>query len=297
MVDVSVAFVWLPLALMPLALMLASCGESSSSNLSGNEKGDSGSPNEGDGGVLTAGSAGSHSGIAPPPGSSKEGWVMDYQGSQGAICASDIETDFSKLSQVKIGETTLYVGFEQTSAVNQDPIFARFDSGKKVYCRYHENDGPDGRALALTWDGGEYAYVVYTVVGGGTDLEGKGGWLSSYAPGTLSGGNKTVSVLGRVKIESGEVDAATFFMAKLTSGKLNSQSPVEKDLAIAPVTVLEDGNIEFRGSSAHQPIDADGKSEMNCTDYPFTTKYVLSADLSTLICAESTNCTSMKPCD
>ena len=50
-----------------------------------------------------------------------------------------------------------------------------------------------GKAWTITWDGGDVAYVVYTVVGGGTSLEGKGGWLSSYAPGAISGGGPKVS--------------------------------------------------------------------------------------------------------
>ena len=32
------------------------------------------------------------------------------------------------------------------------------------------------------------------------------------------------------------------------------------------------------------------------TDYPFDTRYRFSADLRSLVCAESTNCTSEKPC-
>lgn len=63
------------------------------------------------------------------------------------------------------------------------------------------------------------------------------------------------------------------------------------------VTRLPDGNIEFLGGSAHKPIDADGQSSMDCTDYPFDSKYVFSGDLASLICAECTNCSSQQPCE
>jgi hypothetical protein len=62
---------------------------------------------------------------------------------------------------------------------------------------------------ALTSPGGDHAYVVYTVVGGGTSLEGKGG----------------------------------------------------------------------------------------CTDYPFDSRYRFSPDLTSLVCADWTNCVSQKPCE
>src|SRR5690606_23513412 len=134
-------------------------------------------------------------------------------------------------------------------------------------------------------------YVVYTIVGGGSDLENKGGWLNSYAPGAISGGGAKVSYVGRVRVEDGELDAGTFIIAVLMSNKVNTHGPT------GPVTVLEDGTVEFLGESAHKPIDADGAGWMDCTDYPFDTRYRFSADLSTLVCADSSNCTSQFPCD
>jgi hypothetical protein len=35
---------------------------------------------------------------------------------------------------------------------------------------------------------------------------------------------------------------------------------------------------------------------MNCTDYPFDARYRLSADLGALVCADSSNCVSERPC-
>jgi len=228
---------------------------------------------------------------APPPGPSAEGWKSDYsEGSAQAKCGGD-EATFAALPRVRVGASTIYVGFDQVSGDNQDPLIARFDAGEPVWCRYHEDDAPDGRAHAITWDGGPYAYVVYTIVGGGSDLEGKGGWLASYAPGSISGGGPKVSVVGRVDVSDGSLDAATFVIAVKSDNKVNSHGPR------GAVVVLEGGAVEFHGDSAHKAIDADGESAMDCTDYPFDSRYRFTADLSQLLCADSTNCASQRPCD
>ncbi len=201
----------------------------------------------------------------------------------------------SDAPRITHGPVTLYAGFEQIG-LNQNPLFFRVDEADDggdasvVYMRRHETQPPDGRMLGLTWDGGPYAYAVYSIVGGGTDLEGKGGWLSSYAPGAISGGGPKVSVVGRIPVETGELERATFIISVLSSGRVNSHS------VRAPLAVLPDGTVEFLGESAHKPIAPDGRNSLDCTDYPFDTRYRLSADLSTLICAESTNCTSPTPC-
>jgi hypothetical protein len=227
----------------------------------------------------------------PPPGTSAEGWLSDYaEGSAGAACDAD-EAELAHLPHVTIGDTTLYVGFEQVSGINQDPIVARFDGGERVWCVYHETDPPDGRAEGITWDGGDHAYVVYTIVGGGSGLEGHGGWLSSYAPGAIHGGGPKVSVVGRIDVADGALDTATFVIAVLSDNRVNTHGPS------GAVTVLEDGHVEFMGSSAHKPIDADGQSAMDCSDYPFDSRYRFSADLGTLVCADCTNCVSQEPCD
>ncbi len=190
----------------------------------------------------------------------------------------------SGLAQVTHGTQTLYVGWDQVSGNNQDPVVAFVDEDEVKWCKHHENDGPDARALGLAWDGGPEAYVVYSVVGGGSDLENHGGWLNSYAPGAISGGGPKVSVLGRVDLSGGEILSSTFIIAVTEAGKVNGMKP-----EAAPV-VLADGSVEFRGSSAHKPIGVDKKSSMACTDYPFDATYRFSADLSTLVCAQSTNC-------
>jgi hypothetical protein len=102
---------------------------------------------------------------------------------------SAAEMSAAGAANLSFGEATIYVGFEQDGQ-NQNPVFARFDGGAQVYCEHHEQEAPDGRAYGITWDGGPTAYVVYTIVGGGSafDAKGKGGWLDRYGDG---GGSST----------------------------------------------------------------------------------------------------------
>ena len=234
----------------------------------------------------------SDGGEAPAPGPAASGWESAYaDGAVGFDCDDDETALIDKgVPSLAFVDSTIYVGFEQVGD-NQNPLFARFDAGVQLYCQRHETEGPDGRALGLTWDGGDVAYVVYTVVGGGTALEGKGGWLPSYAPGSISGGGSKVSVIGKVATSSGTLERASFVIAVKSDNKVNSHTP-----RAAP-TVLTDGNIEFLGGSAHKPIDADGAHSMDCTDYPFDSRYVLSPDLSELVCASCSNCVAQQPCD
>ncbi len=228
----------------------------------------------------------------PPPGTGADGWESAHvEGGVNGVSCDSPESDFAGAPSVTVGGSTLYAGWRQASGDNQNPIVARFDDGVMVWCSEHETEGPDGRAEAITWDGGDVAYVVYTIVGGGTGLEGHGGWLSSYAPGAISGGGAKVSVVGRVDASDGSLTSATFVISVLSSGNVNTHRPA------GAATVLEDGTVEFLGDSAHKPIDANGRESMDCTDYPFDSRYRFSADLSELVCADSTNCVAERPCD
>lgn len=227
---------------------------------------------------------------APPPkGALAAGWQKAFLASSAAIdCAMTFDA-ISKTGapRLAIGGATLFVGHQQVSSANQDPVVRRFDGASPTWCVRHEQQSPDGRALGVTWDGGGAAYVIYTVVGGGTDLDkaASGGWLSSYG----SGGGPKVAVVGRVDAATGALARASFVIAKLASGKTNTFAPTD-----APIR-LASGDVEIDGDSAFQPIQPD-RALQTCTGYPFHAKYVLSGDLATARCATSTDCTSNAPC-
>lgn len=265
-------------------------GNSGSGGAAGSSGGASGAGGTATGGASGGGASGAGGASGTGGGTSAAGWQSAYaDGGVGINCAnSAAEMESKGAPTLTFGDTTIYVGFEQ-SGQNQNPVFARFDNGAQVYCEHHEPEGPDGRAVGITWNGGAFAYVVYTIVGGGSSLEGKGGWVPSYAPGSISGGGPKVSYVGKVETDYGTLSSGSFIIAVKSDNKVNSHGPR------AAVSVLDDGTIEFLGSSAHKPID-EGWVAMTCTDYPFESRYRLTADLDALVCADCTNCESKKPC-
>ena len=247
-----------------------------------------------------------------PPGAGADGWqqsVLDL-GVRIDCETSASELEASRAPRVSIADDTIYVGYEQIGD-NQNPLVIRVSSGDTVYCVAHETRGPDGRAVAVTWNGGEVAYVAYTIVGGGSELDGSNGWLPSYAPGAISGGNKKVSYVARMSIEDGSIEGeGTFIISVLNPdpSKDRNTARVNSHVPAGPVLVREDGNVEFRGAASHKPIDSNKKlSMLGCPDSAagFDSLYVLSSDLTTLVCAEAipnaqspdgTACTSSMPC-
>lgn len=255
-----------------VVLLLVACGDAESNADTDGESG--GSP-------------------APPVSPSAEGWSSEYFDGGAVIGCDDARADLeaSDAPRVEVDDAVIFVGYEQIGD-NQNPIVARFDGDAQTWCVRHETEGPDGRALGITWDGGPDAYVVYSIVGGGSSLESSAGegWLTAYAPGAISGGGPKVSYVGRVGIDDGALRSGTFIISVKSNNTVNSHNPS------GAVVVRDDGNVEFRGSSAHKPIDL-GQVAMDCTDYPFESRYVFPPNLSTPVCADCTNCASAQPCD
>lgn len=241
-------------------------------------------------------SSGSSPGVPTGPGDGN--WRKSFKdGGVGVTC----EMSFDEIKAtgapfIDNGMTTIFVGFQQYGN-NQDPVFYRFDNGQKVYCEHHEKESPDGRALGITWDGGPKAYVVYTVVGGGTALEtaAKGGWIDRYGDG---GGSSAVSVIGEVETQFGTLQKATFVIAKRDNNtKTNTLKPADA------LSVLTDGTLEFVGTSAFGPLNPD-KSAMcvPMVEYPAALDGAMgpsylarfSPDLSTVLCASTAGCSMIK---
>lgn len=195
----------------------------------------------------------------------------------------------SEAPKARHEEASLVGGYEQQGN-NQNPVLYRIDAGSISYRIRHETQPPDGRLLDLAWDGGPYAYGLFVIDGGGTDLEGKPAWLSSYAPGAISGGGPQVSVVGKIRVNTGALERATFVLSVLSSGRVNTHRPRQ------PLQILPNGDLAFFGTSAHKPIDAGGMTSMECTNDPFETEYRFDPDLTELRCASATNCTSSLPC-
>ncbi|MBI5532051.1 MAG: hypothetical protein HY898_05000 [Deltaproteobacteria bacterium] len=211
-------------------------------------------------------------------------------GSSTLECSMTV-SEMSKATTVVVGTSSIHVGWAQVSGNNQDPFIARVDHGAVAWCVAAEAQGPDGRAYGLAWDGGQTLYAVYTVVGGGTALDGKGGWLDSYGS-AGSGGNKTVSVVARHDPSNGSLIATTFVASQLESAmKVNSLSP-------RAMVVLADGSVEFLGNPAFSPLNPD-KTRMCAggSEYPNGYRIRFSADLKQALCADTTACSKVTaPC-
>ncbi len=208
----------------------------------------------------------------------------------------------SRTPRLAFGRTVVFAGFRQRGD-NQDPVFARFDGGRKVYCRHHEQEPPDGRAVGLTWDGGRTAYVLYTVVGGGTALEApaRRGWLQRYGDG---GGSSAVTVLGRVELGAGTLERATFLVARLRKQGTDKTNTI---VPVASPVVTASGLVAVRARSAFSPLNPD-RSRMCApgSEYPSPqpgradgASYVgmFTADLGSLACARTWGCGNVRrPC-
>lgn len=291
--ELCSAIVRSPFIAVSAALTLLACGDDSGGVVGadtglavGPDTGvDTGAGNDTGAGSDTAGDA-----PAPPPqGALAAGWQKAFAAGSAALdCAMTFDAA-SKTSapRLTIGGATLFVGYQQVSSANQDPVVRRFDGATARWCVRHEQQSPDGRALGVTWDGGATAYVVFTIVGGGSDLDkaATGGWLASYG----NGGGAKVAVVGQLDAATGALARASFVIAKLSSGKTNTFNPTD-----APIR-LANGDVELDGDSAFQPIQPD-RALQACTGYPFHAKYVLAGDLATARCATSTDCTSNAPC-
>ncbi|MHC5614935.1 MAG: hypothetical protein ACYTXA_29145 [Nostoc sp.] len=126
--------------------------------------------------------------------------------------------------KVKNGNTTIYIGYQQVSSNNKNPVTIRFNNGIKTWCRSdYETTNDDGTGYGLYWDGNNVLYGIYSSTGSQTGNDFRrfatGRWLSSYG----SGGGPKVAVIARINPANGEVNYATFLSAKKpTDGKTNS---------------------------------------------------------------------------
>jgi hypothetical protein len=172
---------------------------------------------------------------------------------------------------VTIGSTSFYIGYQQVSSINKNPRLIRFDSGRRVWCRTdYEVTGDDGTGYGLIWNGGSTLYGVFSSTGTqGTASQdfrryATRGWLTSYG----QGGGRKVAILARIDPATGNVNAATFLSALLTSGSSNS----------IQVTSLafNNTNLVVNAASWFSPRRRD-RTRMNCTGtapFPYTIEFL-----------------------
>ncbi|MBD2531406.1 hypothetical protein H6G97_18170 [Nostoc flagelliforme FACHB-838] len=190
-----------------------------------------------------------------------------------------------KASRVGSGTTSFYIGYQQVSSNNKNPITIRFNNGVKAWCRTdYETTGDDGTGYGLYWNGSDVLYGVYSSTGSqsGNDFRrfAIGRWLTSYG----FGGGPKVAVIARINPANGNVNYATFLSSKKpTDGKTNSLLVNNLSWNGTSLTVL--------AQSWWTPRRANTNS-MNCTGpSPYSSyRVVFTGDLRTVTSASANTC-------
>ncbi|MGG6296677.1 DUF4114 domain-containing protein [Leptolyngbya sp. AN02str] len=193
-------------------------------------------------------------------------------------------------SRITIGTKTLYIGTQQVSSINQNPIIRLFDSANPQanWTRTdYEITGADGRGYGLVWTGTDL-YAVFSVDGTqGSSSEdfrrasqsAQQAWLRSYG----QGGGPKVSVIGRIDLNTGELLDAAYLSALLSNG--NSNSLVVKNLSVNTA-----GNLVISADSFFAPRNPDGSrmQQVNTSlSSPFAYTIELQPDLKRVISTQA----------
>ncbi|NJR64568.1 MAG: calcium-binding protein [Leptolyngbyaceae cyanobacterium CRU_2_3] len=200
---------------------------------------------------------------------------------------SDSETAIATrgAAHIQLGTQTIYIGTQQVSSNNQNPIIVSFDSSnpKNRWTQTeYEVTGADGRGYGLFWSGQSF-YAVFSVDGtqGTPDQDFRRvssgatqSWLRSYG----AGGGPKVSVLARLNLSTGDMTEAVYLSAVLSSGKSNS-------LAIAHLSTNRAGNLVINAQSYYAPRRPDGQAmtQMTPGSSPFNYTLEITPDLKTVV--------------
>lgn len=193
-------------------------------------------------------------------------------------------------SNITIGTKTLYIGTQQVTSINQNPIIRLFDSAnpQNNWTRTdYEVTGADGRGYGLVWTGSDL-YAVFTVDGtqGSSNedfrrasQDAQQAWLRSYG----QGGGPKVSAIGRIDLNTGELLDAAYLSALLSNGNSNS-------LVIKNVAVNTAGNLVISADSFFSPRKPDGTrmQQVNTSlSSPFAYTIELQPDLKRVISTQA----------
>jgi hypothetical protein len=189
-------------------------------------------------------------------------------------------------ARVSIGKQTLYIGTQQVTASNQNPIVLAFEGGKLRWANTkYETTGADGRGMGLFYNG-KNLYGVFSVDG----TQGKptqdfrrvsGGamqaWLRSYG----NGGGAKVSVVAKLDPRNGNLQSAVYLSA-LNNGKTNSLQV--KQLGMSGSNLWVNANSYF----APRNINGTAMQQIGTAKSPFNYTIELSPDLKKALKASAT---------
>ena len=215
--------------------------------------------------------------------------LSSVDSSPGRLSCSDSKATLdSKSDLVKVTSTsrgmTMYMGYRQTTSVNQDPVVTLFEGNTRKWCKDDiEDNGDDGFGVGLLWNDNEnHFYGIFTSKG---TQPGKkyqdhtsGGWIPNYFGTVAQSNNVKVSVVLRMDINTGTPDKGTFVGGRLNSGKANTLVPHSATFA------GDDPVIYFNGwyAPVDEPSNTPSKgSRMSCSgSSPVPMDVKFKADLS-----------------
>jgi hypothetical protein len=177
---------------------------------------------------------------------------------------------------VSIGSKVYYIGTQQVSADNQNPIMICFNEGEKLWSfESYENSPPDGKGVGLATDS-ELLYAAFSVDGGTYDKPffteyTQNGWIKSYG----QGGGPKVAVVLRINPDNGEPIEGSFLIAKKEDGSTNSLEITDMQ--------IESEYLYVKTNSWYSPLDTEKNRIQVSGSSPFDYRVKLSKDLAKAI--------------
>ena len=225
---------------------------------------------------------------APATPSKNSGFISDVSGAVHKFTPKTSEASIiaSGADKIKIGTQTIYIGTEQVTSINQNPIVRSIDpvNPSNNWLRTDiETTGTDGRGLGIAWTGSAL-YGVFSVDGtqGSSSQDfrrASGGaqqnWLKSFGP----GGGKKIAVIGQLDPATGKLLKAAHLSSVLSSGQTNS-------LSVNGITTNSAGNLVISASSYTSPRRPDGKAltrNSGTAGSPFNYTLEITPDLSRVV--------------
>lgn len=209
-------------------------------------------------------------------------------GNSQPITGHETEAELLEAGVVSIENngSRFFIGYEQVSANNQNPIVLRFDNGELTWKRDdYETSGDDGKGYGLLWDGLNRLYAVFSATG--TQGEASEdyrrfcseGWLTSYG----SGGGPKVAVIAQLNANTGEPEHGTFLYAKKENNETNS-------LVIKDITFDDDFYVVLTADSWYSPLNTN-KEPMTCSaSSPFNYQITFDAYLQNALSTNADGC-------
>jgi hypothetical protein len=199
--------------------------------------------------------------------------------------ASEATIAATAAARIQLGTQTIYIGAEQVTSINQNPVLVSFDAQNPAnnWRRTdYEITGVDGRGYGLFWSGSQL-YALFTVDGtqGTPDQDFRrvsGGatqpWLQSYG----AGGGAKITVLARLNPATGEMTDAVHLSARLSDGKSNS-------LTVNGLSTNPAGNLVVNAQSFFAPRRPDGQAMTQTSpgSSPFAYQLEITPDLKTVV--------------